>query len=86
MAADPRHRLGANVCKRRQQRHRGDEVVGAQPHLHGTGRIRCGRDGAAEGQDLDARKGHDNSLSERKKRSASGARIASAGARYPSDT
>ena len=81
MAADPRHRLGANVGELGEQRHGGDEIVGTQPHLHRARGIRRRRNGAAEGQDLDTRKSHDKSLRERKKRSASGARIPSAGAR-----
>ena len=81
MAADPGNGFGADVGQRRERRHGGHEIVGAQPHLHGARRVGLRGDGAAEGQDANARQGHVVSLRERKKRSASGARMASAGAR-----
>ena len=86
MAADPRHRLGLDLGQLAQQRHGQHEIVGAQPHLHGAARVGPRGDGAAQRQDVNARLAHVPSLNDRKKRSTSGMRSASAGPRQPSDT
>ena len=72
MAADPRDGLGADLRHIVQQRDGCDEVVGAQAHLHGAGRIGTGGDGAAEREDMDTWFAHHFSFSDWKKRLASG--------------
>src|SRR5258706_12817135 len=84
MAADPRDGLGADLGDLLQQRDGSDEIVGAQPHLHGAGRIGTRGDGAAQREDMDTRFAHHFNFSDWKKRLASGP--STLGPRKASDT
>src|SRR5947207_15868653 len=71
MSAAQRHRIGRELGDAIEQRHGGDQIVGAQAHLHRATRIGTRGDRPAKGEDMNARLGHQVSLSDLKKRSAS---------------